>query len=374
MTSEQSPLLDHCPPSLPGDSYFDENWYAREQRLIWQKEWVYAGRLNDLPIGKMRPLTIGNVGIILCRLSETKIAAYHNICRHRGSELCRVEQPLGKTIVCPYHAWSYAAADGRLVSTAHATPTADFNREENGLFPVATMLWNGFVFINAAEEPSPFMPDLGLEAYDNWPMTDLVTGHKFVRNLNCNWKVFWENYNECLHCPSIHPELSNLVPIYREGLMSETERQDWSPGKTTGNALKEGALTWTLDGQPCGPIFPDLTEVQIKTAANFVTIYPTAYIVAHVDYVRIVSLVPTSPETTQLTAEWLFSPAAMKQTEFDPSEVAAFASIVLEQDAEAAEMNQRGLRSPRFEAGRLMPQEFYIHHFHEWVRQRLNIN
>ena len=67
MTSEQSPLLDHCPPSLPGDSYFDENWYAREQRLIWQKEWVYAGRLNDLPIGKMRPLTIGNVGIILCR-------------------------------------------------------------------------------------------------------------------------------------------------------------------------------------------------------------------------------------------------------------------------------------------------------------------
>ena len=84
--------------------------------------------------------------------------------------------------------------------------------------------------------------------------------------------------------------------------------------------------------QPCGPIFPDLTEVQIKTAANFVTIYPTVYIVAHVDYVRIVSLVPTSPETTQLTAEAL-CPAAMKQTEFDPSEVAAFASIVLEQDA-----------------------------------------
>ena len=87
-----------------GESYFDENWYAREKRLIWQKEWVYAGRLNDLPIGKMRPLNIGNVGIILCRLSETKIAAYHNICQYRGSELCRVEQPLGKTIVCPYHA------------------------------------------------------------------------------------------------------------------------------------------------------------------------------------------------------------------------------------------------------------------------------
>ena len=156
--------------------------------------------------------------------------------------------------------------------------------------------------------------------------------------------------------------------------MSESERQDWSPRKTPGNALKEGAVTWTFDGQPCGPIFPDLTKAQIKKAANFVTIYPSTYIVAHVDYVRIVSLVPTSPETTQLTAEWLFSPATMKQIEFDPSEVAAFASIVLEQDAEAAEMNQRGLRSPRFEAGRLMPQEFYIHNFHQWVRQRLNVN
>lgn len=374
MTREKSPLLDHCPPSLPAESYFDENWYAKELRLIWQKEWVYAGRLNDFPVGRMRPLAVGNAGIILCRLSETKIIAYHNTCRHRGSELCRTEQTLGKTIRCPYHAWSYAAENGRLLSTAHATPTEDFKNDENSLFPVATTVWNGFIFVNIAEEPAPFMPNLGLKVYDNWPMANLVTGHKLVRNLNCNWKVFWENYNECLHCPSVHPELCDLVPIYREGLMSETERKSWAPGKTNANALKAGAHTWTFDGQPCGPTFPNLTKAQLKAAANFVTTYPTAYIVAHVDHVRIVSLVPTSPEKTQLTAEWLFSPTTMTQKGFDPANVADFAAIVLEQDADAAEMNQRGLRSPRFEAGRLMPQEFYIHHFHQWVRERLNIN
>tara|TARA_B100001027_G_C16047861_1_gene232857 strand:- start:35 stop:505 length:471 start_codon:yes stop_codon:yes gene_type:complete len=156
--------------------------------------------------------------------------------------------------------------------------------------------------------------------------------------------------------------------------MSETERKRWTPGKRSGNTLKAGAHTWTSDGQPCGPTFPNLTNSQLKAAANFVTTYPTAYIVAHVDHVRIVSLVPTSPEKTQLTAEWLFSPTTMMQNGFDPAQVAKFAAIVLEQDAEAAEMNQRGLRSPRFEVGRLMPQEFYIHHFHEWVRKRLNIN
>ena len=156
--------------------------------------------------------------------------------------------------------------------------------------------------------------------------------------------------------------------------MSETERKRWAPGKHSGNTLKAGAHTWTSDGQPCGPTFPNLTNSQLKAAANFVTTYPAAYIVAHVDHVRIVSLVPTSPEKTQLTAEWLFSPKTMTQKGFDPAHTAEFAAIVLEQDAEAAEMNQRGLRSPRFEAGRLMPQEFYIHHFHQWVRERLDIN
>ena len=141
--------------------------------------------------------------------------------------------------------------------------------------------------------------------------------------------------------------------------------------RSTGHALKKGAVTWTLDGQPCGPAFPNLTEAERKTAANFVTIYPTAFIVAHVDYARVVSLVPTGPETTRLTAEWLFSPVTLAQKGFDPAKVAAFAAIVLEQDAEAAEMNQRGLKSPRYGAGRLMPQEFDIHRFHGWVLDRL---
>ena len=144
----------------------------------------------------------------------------------------------------------------------------------------------------------------------------------------------------------------------------EIERQSWTPGKTTGNALKEGAFTWTFDGQPCGLTFPDLTEAQVRTAANFVTTYPIAYIVAHVDDIWIISLVQTSPETTQLTAEWLFSPATTKRERFDPAQFAKFSGIVLEQDAKAAEMNQRGLRSPRFKTGRLMPQEFNIHRFY----------
>ncbi len=365
-----SPLLDHCPPTLPAAAYTDADWYAREVAAIWRREWVHVGRLSDLPLGTIRPVTVAGAGVILCRSGDGALSVFHNSCRHRGAEICAVEAPLGKLVTCPYHAWAYAARDGRLVSTAFATPTADFDRSEHGLVPVAHHVWAGSIFVSLAADPPVFAPDLGLGALDNWPMERLVTGHRLVKDLACNWKVFWENYNECLHCPGIHPELSDLVPIYREGIMSEAERPG---GAVHGNrsTLKDGAETWSLDGRTCGPAFEGLTEAQRATAANFVTVYPTAFFVAHVDYARVVTITPTGPESMRLTAEWLFTPETMGQQGFDPAKVAAFATIVLEQDGAAAEMNQRGMRSPAYQHGRLMPQEFDLHHFHHWVMTRL---
>ena len=121
-------------------------------------------------------------------------------------------------------------------------------------------------------------------------MRDLVTGHVMVKEIACNWKVFWENYNECLHCPGIHPELCDMVPVYDKGLMAPNEAPDWSPdAQADAGPLKPGARTWTMNGKPCGPEFPDLTDAQRLAGHTFVTLWPTMYVVAHVDYVRAVS-------------------------------------------------------------------------------------
>lgn len=322
-----SPLLDHCPPTLPAAAYLDPAWYGREQQAIWARDWVYAGRQSDLAVGKL--------------------------------------------ITCPYHSWSYAVTDGRLVSVAHATPTSDFHKQDHGLRAVSHLVWNGFVYLNLAENPGALAPDPGLDALDNWPMDSLVTGHRLVRDLACNWKVFWENYNECLHCPGIHPELRDLVAIYARGVMSARESADWTPDQPTRPNLKPGAKSWTMTGAACGPEFATLTPGQRRNGHNFVTVYPSMFAVAHVDYVRAVHLTPTGPQTTRLTAEWLFAPQTFAQPGFDATEVAEFASIVLEQDALACEINQRGIRSPGYRQGTLMPQEFGIHHFHRWVRNRM---
>ena len=372
MTEHQtSPLLDHCPETLPSEAYLDANWFAEEERRIWRRNWIYAGRLNDLPPGTMRRIAVAGQNLILCRDAGGRVTAFHNTCRHRGAELCaEAERPLGRLITCPYHAWAYDTS-GRLISTAYGTPTRDFDKADHGLFRVHVRDWNGFLYICLADTPPALAPDLGLQALDNWPMRELVTGHRLETEVACNWKIFWENYNECLHCPGIHPELCDMVPVYAKGVMAANEAPGWSPEAPPAPVLKDGARSWTMTGAPCGPEFPALTQQERANGFNFVTLYPTMFVVAHVDYVRAVSLTPLSAGRTRLVAEWLFTPETLAQPGFDAEGVAAFATLVLKQDAEACEMNQRGLASDRYRCGRLMPQEFDIARFHDWVRSQL---
>lgn len=366
------PLLDTCPPTLPRAAYLDRDWYAREQATLWRRQWVAVGRVSDFAPGTMTRVRVGDAPAIVCRAADGALSAFHNTCRHRGAELCRNEsQPLGRLITCPYHAWSYDAQDGRLVSVAHAHPTDDFRREDHGLFHLNSMTWNGFLFLCANPDPAPLRADVPLATLDRWPMDGLETGHRWIKELDCNWKVFWENYSECLHCPGIHPELCDLVPIYRQGVMAPNETQGWTPGAPQGPMLKAGAESWTMTGAPCGPAFAGLTERERQQGYTFVTLWPSIYVVAHLDHVRAVRIEPLGPERTRLTAEWYFPPETRAQTGFDAEKVAAFAKIVLGQDGEVAEINQRGIRSPAYAAGRLMPEEYEIHRFHRWVLSEL---
>jgi Rieske 2Fe-2S family protein len=365
----QSPRLESCPEGLPRAAYMDPAWHEREMATVFARQWVMVGRAADFPAGRMRRVTLGAAPVIVVRDADGKLAAWHNSCPHRGSELCRAEEEdVGRLIRCPYHAFSFAAADGRLVSTGHAVPSADFDRQAHGLKPVSTREWNGFLFLNLSSEPGYIHADVGLGTLDNWPMDTLVTCHRWETDVACNWKVFWENYSECLHCPGIHPELCDMVPVYSRGIMGPSEALGWTPEEPARPNLRSGARTWTVDGAPCGPEFPGLTDAQRQAGYSFVTLWPSAYVVAHVDHVRSVRILPVGTETTRLVAEWHVPADTMAQPGFDAARLASFARTVLEQDGQAAEMNHRGMRSPAFTAARLMPEEYEIYRFHQWVK------
>jgi len=363
-----SPRLALCPEGLPREAYLDQPWFDREMKTIFSRQWVMAGRVDAFRPGHMRRVEVGTAPVIVACAADGSVSAFHNSCPHRGSELCRaVEEPLGKLIRCPYHAFAFAASDGALVATGHAVPTGDFDRSAHGLKPVACREWNGFLFLNLDPAAGPLHADVGLHTLDNWPMPGLVTGHRWESEIACNWKTFWENYSECLHCPGIHPELCDMVPVYGRGIMGASEALGWTPDEPARPNLRDGAKSWTMDGEPCGPAFPNLTGSERAAGYSFVTLWPSAYVVAHVDYVRSVRIQPLAAERTRLTAEWHFAPETLAQPGFDAASVAAFARIVMAQDGNAAEMNQRGMRSPAFRAARLMPEEYEIRRFQQWV-------
>lgn len=370
-----SPLLDGCRRSLPAQAYYDPDWYACEQEKIWRREWVYVGRANDLAPMTLKRVSVAGENLILLKDRDGALACFHNTCRHRGAELCATpeRQLKSRLISCPYHQWSYDFS-GQLVRTPFVSVGSNFRKEDHSLFSVHVQEWNGFVFVCLADAAPDFAdtPDMGTAALDNWRMAELVTGHRDLRQLDCNWKIFWENYNECLHCPGIHPGLSQAVPIYAKGYMAPEEDPDWTPEHETGGPILEaGRRSWTMNGLACGPEFPDLTDKQRDAGHTFVTLLPSIFVCAHVDYARVVSLVPLGPERTEIRIEWLFSADTLNAPGFDLANVVNFASTVLSEDGAACELNQRGLRNSRFTGGTLMPQEFEVFRFQEWIRQRM---
>ncbi|TIS11703.1 MAG: aromatic ring-hydroxylating dioxygenase subunit alpha, partial [Mesorhizobium sp.] len=315
--------------------------------------------------------------VVVLRDEAGSLRAFHNTCRHRGSQLCLESEGRLKArlLTCPYHAWSYSLR-GDLVRVPSKSLPEGFDKENYPLYRVALSVWRGFVFINLAEDPDGSGEasfDSASRDLSNWPLETLVPGHRLTKVMNCNWKIFWENFNECLHCPGVHKDLSRLVPIYGRGLMARHDDPEWAryadnDAPEFSGGLRAGAETWSRDGRVHGPVFAGLTPAERAAGQTYATSLPSMFVVGHVDYVRTVRLAPLGPEQTELTAEWLFAPDALAQTDID--NIVAFGAQVLEEDAAICEINQKGMHSIRHQAGVLMPEEYDLRRFHEWVRGR----
>jgi Rieske 2Fe-2S family protein len=372
-------LLDRTAASLPSRWYHDPAQYARELEAIWYRDWVCVGRLEDLPAaGDWFVAAIGDESVIVTRDRDERPQAFHNTCRHRGSQLCEASRGrfAGGRIVCPYHAWSYALT-GELVGTPKMDLPADFRREDHTLYRVAVETWGGFLFVNLDEQPSQALAEfLGEEArhVERWPLADLVSVRREVTSLACNWKVFWENYSECYHCPAIHPELCRVMPLYREGLLSYADSRTPAPGGAGDlrPRVAPGLATWTLDGRSTLPLIEGPSAEDREPGVVFASFAASFFIVAHPDYVRSVRVLPKGPERVELTVDWLLPPGVAEAHPEELERLCALGRLVVAQDGRVCEVNQRGLKSRRHREGVLMPQEHGVKEFHDWLRARLS--
>jgi len=370
--------LTELKPSLPSHWYYDAEHYARELKAIWQRGWVCVGRLEETPeAGDYRVVAVGEQRLIVTRNAAGQTKVFYNTCRHRGSVLCTAEHGRFRNgrIICPYHTWTYSL-DGELLATPARMDTDDFNAEDFSLYSVHSDTWGGFLFVNLDSTPSESLADyLGDQAalMDGWPLAEMTSVHQERSELNCNWKIFWDNYCECYHCPRLHPELCKIVPVYKESLLSFADDPAWQASDDYAGQARIAAdkTTWTMDGHSGSPPIDGLSDAHRESSLVFASFTASLYVVGHTDYVRSVRLLPTGPESVTLIIDWLLMPGVKESHSDEIEHMLELDRLVVEQDGEICEINQQGQKSLPHENGVLVAQEYEVWDFHEWLRDKL---
>jgi glycine betaine catabolism A len=220
--------------------------------------------------------------------------------------------------------------------------------------------WQGWLFANASGDAPMFALHAGNleDLIRNYDCKDLVVAARHDYQIAANWKILVENYHECYHCSSIHPELCKVSPPTSGGDNLEPEGA-WIGGPMD---LYEGVETMSLDGKSHATNLPRLTEGQDRTVYYF-QLFPNLLISLHPDYVMTHRLTPLAPGHTTVECEWLFSREAVEQEGFDPSYASDFWDITNRQDWHACEAVQRGVSSRGYRRGPLSPREDAVYQF-----------
>jgi glycine betaine catabolism A len=355
-------------PSLPRQAYWDAAFFAREAQAVFLDQWVCAGRAPELSEpGAYRVVEFGGESIIVIRGEDGTLHAHLNLCRHRGSRLLCGQGTVRGAIRCPYHQWAYAA-DGRLI----ASPFVDKDElpeESRRLHRVAVDEWGGFIFIHATpahvERGETLAAQLdGIPArVRRYPLHELRVGASLRYDVAANWKVLLENYNECYHCAGVHPELSALVPAFKERGGSHL---DWEAGIPH----REGATTFTFSGRTEREPFPGLDEHE-RTRHKGELIYPNLMLSLSADHAAAFTLRPLAPDRTEIVCDFLFHPSEIAKNTFDPSDAVAFWDLVNRQDWKICEGVQAGMHSRTFTFGYYAPMEDYSLDIRRYIARRM---
>ena len=346
---------------LPREAYVDPAVFEWEQRHFFGGGWICVARSDQLAQpGDQRAEATGTGSVLLVRGEEGELRAFANTCRHRGHELLPCgEGARHKMIICPYHAWTYSLdGDLRAAATFRKVPGFDFG--DWGLRRLPATEWHGLVFVDTSGGAAGSLADtLGKldELVAPYEPERLVTAGVHSYDSAANWKILTENYHECYHCPSIHPELCRVSPP-RSG-ENYDEDGAWIGGWME---LRDGMDTMSLDGSSHGVPLRGLDARGLRTVV-YVNIFPNILLSLHPDYVMTHRLVPVAADRTLVECTWAFAPEAVARPDFDPGYAVEFWDLTNRQDWAACESVQRGLASPHALPGPLAPNEDAVYSF-----------
>lgn len=382
--------------SLARKYYKDPEIYAREVDNIILNCWIFAGHVSQIPnVGDYFLFNLLDESAIVVRTKDGSVRAYFNVCRHRGSHICKENSGNVKRFLCPYHAWTYEL-DGSLFA-ARGMPE-DFDSSNIRLHDCAIDFIDGMIFINFGDNPTS-LENAKRDLADPMSMYDFgamkVAAHKNYQ-IAGNWKATLENYQECYHCAPSHPEYSQMHTLKvdpekfdeLQGAMMESmpacnlkhyevdkqfDAQD--PGQEqyaySRYALFENYKTGSRDGEPVAPLLGQIKGYD--HGASDISVGPLTYMLAYNDHVVVYVFTPTGHETSACDIYWLVRGDAVEGKDYDVDRLTWLWDVTTQADERIIVDNQKGINSVKYEPGPLSNMEYLVDKFIRWYLKELDV-
>lgn len=368
-------LLDERKPghSLAQGLYNSQDAFDFDMAAIFGRSWLMVGFDVELPrAGSWMSVPIGPWPVIVTRDRNGDLNAFHNSCRHRGSQICKPGKGFAARLVCPYHRWTYEMS-GELAHAARMPDT--FDRSEHGLIPVRVESVGGVLYLCLADDP----PDIGDFRRQIEPMLaphhlkDAKLAFESTLVERGNWKLVMENARECYHCALSHPELAQSFPVgasahfdygedRRQGeFAARIARAGLSVGPIEGDwwqamrfILNQGFKSMTMDGDfGVKKLMCDIQDGDIGSLRW--SIEPHGFAHATADQVLMFQTMPLAPRQSVVTAKWLVHKDAVEGVDYSLDHLTELWTRTNLQDRELVENNQVGVDSPGYRPGPYSP-------------------
>lgn len=338
--------------TLPQKFYVSDEILAQEKQRVFKKYWFCAGHESRIPdAGDYFLLNLFDESLIILRDKQRQIRAFYNVCRHRGTRIC--EQGEGRfsaSIQCSYHAWTYGL-DGKLIGAPFMKDVEGFRWEDYPLRPAPVASWEGFIFIYAGLDVPALFEELYaplIGRFRQWNLGSLKSFRRIQYDVQSNWKYIFQNFNECYHCPTIHPMLNKFTD-YTSG------NNDLVEGPFLGGFMDILNESLTVSGRSCALPLGALGEDSQR--GYYYSILSNLLLNIHPDYVMFHLVTPQAPGRSTIVSEWMFNPESFARADFRPQEAVDFWHETNLQDWHVCELGQRGVSSQAYAPGWYTPRE-----------------
>ena len=346
----EAPLAEAS--TIPASWYVDPRVLDLERRTVFSRGWQLAGRVDQL----LRPgqfiscQTASGEPVVAVRGSDGILRGFFNVCRHHAAAVVTDAEGAAAHLRCPYHGWTYSL-EGALKGTPDFMGVCDFDRAAHGLVPVEVDVWEKWVFVRIDRDGPPLSDFLGNDLLERFGAHDLSVLHWMERRhytVDCNWKVFVDNYLDGgYHVPYLHKGLDSVLD-YSTYTIEIGQR----------SCLQSSPMTAESADERTG-------AVRTGDRAFYYWLYPNFMINLYAGAMDTNLAIPRGPDRTEVIFDFYFADVSPSARDHNCASIAVSEQIQ-DEDVSICASVQRGLHSRAYDAGRLsVRREAGEHLFHQ---------